>query len=66
MPDIMQKELGQIDQPFLGYMRPFWWKILVFCPILMYEIDFYAQEESKNAIGNKGEKIREGGYPGKK
>ena len=37
-----------------------------FCPILMYEIDFDVQEESKNTIGNNGEKISEGGLPRKK
>ena len=37
-----------------------------FCPILMYEIDFYIQEESKNTIGNNGKKFSEGGLPREK
>ena len=32
----------------------------------MYEIDFDGKEESKITNGNNGEKISEGGYPGKK
>ena len=53
-------------QAILGHMRPFWWKILGFCPILMYEIDFDVQEESKYTITNNGEKISEGGLSRKK
>ena len=34
---------------------------IVFCQILMYEIDFYVQEESKNTIGNDGKKVSDGG-----
>ena len=32
----------------------------------MYEIDFHAQEKSKNIIGNNGEKYKKGGLPWKK
>ena len=39
---------------------------IVFCPILMYEIDFYVQEESKNTTGINGGEINEGGLPRKK
>ena len=46
-------------------MWPFWWKILDFPPILIYEIDFDVQEESKNTIGNNGKKSVKGGNPGK-
>ena len=60
----MQVDNGHF-QANLGHMRPFWWKILGVCPILMYEIDFDVQEESKYTITNNGEKISEGGYPGK-
>ena len=55
-----------IFRPFLGHVRPFWWKISVFCPILMYEIDFYIQEESKNTLGSNGKKFSEGGLPREK
>ena len=37
---------------------------ICFCPILIFEIDFYVQEESKYTIGNNGGTISEGGYPG--
>ena len=57
--------LVQVDnghfQAILGHMRPFRWKTLGFCPILMYEIDFYIQEESKNTLGSNGKKFSEGG-----
>ena len=39
---------------------------IIFCPILMYEIDFYVQEESKNTIGNNNKSLVKGGYPRKK
>ena len=39
---------------------------ILFCPILMYEIDFYVQEESENTIGNSGKKFSEGGLLKKK
>ena len=39
---------------------------IVFWPSLIYEIDFYVQEESKNTIGNIGEKISEGALLRKK
>ena len=55
-----------IFRPFLGHVRPFWWKISFFCPILMYEIDFYIQEESKNTLGSNGKKFSEGGLPREK
>ena len=54
-----------VFRPFLAHILPFWWKTLVFCPILMYEIDFYIQEESKNTIGNNVEKNSKGGLPWK-
>ena len=51
-----------IFRPILGH---FGGKYCFFGQILIYEIDFYVQEESKNTIGNNGKKFSEGGLPRK-
>ena len=61
----MQVDYGHF-QATLGPYPAILVENIVFCPILMYEIDFYIQEESKNTIGNNGKHFSEGGLPREK
>ena len=52
---LVQVDTGHFQAIFGPYAAILVENIGVF-PILMYEIDFDVQEESKNTIGNNGEK----------